>query len=408
MNSSQIKWSTLSQIKSILVKKWNSGIFLREYIEPSDLFPFRIPLRGPGSGDLSSQFDLARSWVQQFLNIDTKQLFEIEWKQVNNRILGQNQLPVAVIFHSRENLLRYINKESDFKKFIQSSQDILNVFPELKEWVLKHPFALIENSFDVNRLIRITKWMKATPRPGIYIRQLSLPDIDTKFIEKHKKLLTEWFDIILDSSVIDETATGVKGFERRYGFLEKPVQIRFRILDKSCYIKGLSDLTIRADEFCSLNPDIDTIFVTENDINGLAFPMVRRSIILFGRGYGFEYLENAHWLHNKRILYWGDIDTHGFVILSQFRKLFPSVKSFLMDRDTLLAYRQYWVKEEKPSEAMPENLTSEEYSLYNCLRSNLFGESVRLEQEFIPFDRICKLCDEILNINSAVEVNADT
>jgi hypothetical protein len=79
-----------------------------------------------------------------------------------------------------------------------------------------------------------------------------------------------------------------------------------------------------------------------------------------------------------------------------------------MDRDTLLAYRQYWVKEEKPSEAMPENLTSEEYSLYNCLRSNLFGESVRLEQEFIPFDRICKLCDEILNINSAVEVNADT
>ena len=127
MNSSQIKWSTLSQIKSILVKKWNSGIFLREYIEPSDLFLSEFP-RGPGSGDLSSQFDLARSWVQQFLNIDTKQLFEIEWKQVNNRILGKNQLPVAVIFHSRENLLRYINKESDFKKLGYNLHKIYSMF----------------------------------------------------------------------------------------------------------------------------------------------------------------------------------------------------------------------------------------------------------------------------------------
>ncbi|NLE01812.1 MAG: hypothetical protein GX640_18255, partial [Fibrobacter sp.] len=368
MNISQVNWSTLSHIKSIVSKKWNSGIFLKEFLEPSDLFPFRIPLRGPGPNDLSSQFDLARSWVQQFLNTDTKQLFEIEWQQVNNRVLGQNQLPVAVIFNSRENLFRYINKESDFKLFTRASQKILNIFPELKEWIVKHPFALIENSSDINRLIRITEWMKITPRPGIYIRQLSLPDIDTKFIEKHKKLLAEWFDIILDSSFVDETATGIRGFERRFGFLEKPVQIRFRILDKNCFINGLSDLTIRADEFCTLNPDIDTVFVTENDINGLAFPMVRRSIILFGRGYGFEYLQNANWLQNKKILYWGDIDTHGFVILSQFRKLFPSVQSFLMDRDTLLAYSQYWVKEEKPSEAIPKNLTNEEYSLYNALR----------------------------------------
>jgi len=388
MNSSQIKWSSFSQIKSLLLKKWSNGIFLREYIEPSDLFPFRIPLRYPGPGDLSSQFDLVRSWVQQFLNTDAKQLFEIEWQQINNRILGQNQLPVAVIFHSMENLLRYINKESDFKRFARSSQDILNAFPQLKEWISKHPFTLIENSLNISRLIKITEWMKTNPRPGIYIRQLSLPDIDTKFIEKHKKLLTEWFDIILDSSVIDQTATGVKGFESRFGFLEKPVQIRFRILDKNCYINGLSDLTIRADEFCNLNLDIDTVFVTENDINGLAFPMVRRSIILFGRGYGFEHLQSANWLHKKRLLYWGDIDTHGFVILSQFRKLFPSVKSFLMDRETLLTYKQYWVEEKNPSETIPDNLTEEEYGLYNDLKSNVLGEGVRLEQEFIPFDYV--------------------
>jgi hypothetical protein len=396
MNIPQEKWTTLTQIKITLVKKWDSGIFLRNVIESSDLFPFRIPLRGPAPRELSSQFDLARAWVQQFRNDDNSiQLFRVERQEINNRILGTNWLPVAVVFDTNENLLRYINRWSEYKLFTKYAQEILEVLPELKEWILKHPLTLLEHASEVKRLVRIAAWMKATPRPAIYIRQISLPDIDTKFIETHKKLLTEWFDIILDPSIVDNNATGVRGFEQRYGFLEKPVQVRFRILDKKCYIQGLSDLALRADEFCALNLDIDTVFVTENDINGLAFPTVDRSMIIFGRGYGFEYLQNAHWLHDKEILYWGDIDTHGFAILSQFRKLFPSVKSFLMDRDTLLTYRQYWVKELTPSTATLDNLTEEETSLYNDLKSNALGESVRLEQEFIQFDYVKRQLVEI-------------
>jgi hypothetical protein len=388
MSSSQEKWSTLSQVKLTLAKKWNSGLFLRDFIESVNHFPFRIPLSGPGPNDMSKLYDPAREWVRHFLNADKTPLFRLEWQQVNNRILGQNRLPVAVVFDSRENLLRYINKGPDFKLFTESVGQVLAVFPELKEWIFKHPFTLIDCSSEIKRLIRVAEWMKTTPRPGIYLRQLSLPDIDTKFIETHKKLLAEWFDILLDPTVIDLTATGVKGFERRFGFLEKPVQIRFRILDRSRYVNGLSDLTVRADEFCRLNLYIETVFVTENDVSGLAFPMVDKSIIIFGRGYGFEYLQSANWLKNKAILYWGDIDTHGFSILSQFRKLFPSVKSFLMDRETLFAYKKYWVKEETPSEAILDNLTEEENALYIDLRSRTFGESVRLEQEFIPFDYV--------------------
>ncbi len=388
MTNANTKWTTLSQVKSSLLKKWDRGLFLRDFLESENLFPFKVPLRVPGAGELSKLYERARDWVQQFVDADKTQLFQIEWQDVNNRILGQNLLPVAVVFDSKENLLRYINKGSEFKLFTQSVWEVLAVFPELKDWILKQPFALIEHSSDLKRLLKITAWMKAAPKPGIYLRQLSLPDIDTKFIEQHKKLLTEWFDSTLDPSVIDQTATGAKGFERRFGFREKPILIRFRILDSRKYISGLSELTLRADEFCSLNLDIDTVFVTENDINGLAFPIVENAIILFGRGYGFDHLQNAHWLKNKKILYWGDIDTHGFAILSQFRKHFPSVQSFLMNRDTLLSFRQCWVRELTPSVAHLKNLTEEEHTLYNDLRENVLGESVRMEQEFIPFDYV--------------------
>jgi hypothetical protein len=396
MNDAHTKWTTLSRVKSSLLKKWDRGLFLQDFIESGNLFPYRVPLRVPGASDLSRLYESARDWVQQFVNVDKTQLFRVEWQEINNRILGQNQLPVAIVFDSKENLLRYINKGSDYKQFTQSVQEILAAFPELKVWILNQPFALIEHSSDLKRLLSIAEWMKTTPKPNIYLRQLSLPDIDTKFIEQHKKLLTEWFDIILDLSVIDLTATGAKGFERRFGFREKPILIRFRLLDSRKYISGLSELTLRADEFCSLNLDIDTVFVTENDINGLAFPMVENAIILFGRGYGFDHLQDAHWLRNKKILYWGDIDTHGFTILNLFRKLFPSARSILMDRATLMLHRKCWVQELTPSVANLKNLTEEEHALYNDLRENVMGESVRLEQEFIPFDYVEGFLDRII------------
>jgi hypothetical protein len=107
------------------------------------------------------------------------------------------------------------------------------------------------------------------------------------------------------------------------------------------------DVTLDAASFARLNPDVQRIFVTENEINFLAFPPVKNSMVVFGAGYGFEMLANASWLSHRRIHYWGDIDTHGFAILDQLRSQFEHVESFLMNRETLLAFASQWDWEEK-------------------------------------------------------------
>ena len=38
------------------------------------------------------------------------------------------------------------------------------------------------------------------------------------------------------------------------------------------------------------------------------------------------------------LVYWGDLDTHGFAILNRLRECFPHARSMLMDRATLLAH----------------------------------------------------------------------
>ena len=83
--------------------------------------------------------------------------------------------------------------------------------------------------------------------------------------------------------------------------------------------------------------------------------------------------------------YWGDIDTYGFHILDRLRALFPSVQSFLMDRQTLLEHRSLWVQESNPYRAELSRLVSSEQALYDDLRHNRLGDRVRLEQERISY-----------------------
>jgi hypothetical protein len=114
-------------------------------------------------------------------------------------------------------------------------------------------------------------------------------------------------------------------------------------------------------------------------------------MVIFGAGYGFELIAETAWLHNCTMQYWGDIDTHGFAILDQLRTLFPAAKSFLMDRDTLLAHKLHWGAEPQPNRGELSRLTPEEQLLYDDLRFDRLAVQLRLEQERIGFEWVEKM-----------------
>jgi len=93
----------------------------------------------------------------------------------------------------------------------------------------------------------------------------------------------------------------------------------------------------------------------------------------------------AHWLGEREIYYWSDLDTHGFAMLDRLRASIPRTRSLLMDRKTLLAHRPLWTTEPAPHVAPLDRLTIEEATLYADLRYDRLGRSVRLEQERISF-----------------------
>ena len=130
-------------------------------------------------------------------------------------------------------------------------------------------------------------------------------------------------------------------------------------------------------------------------MNGYTFPHAEDSLILFGMGYGvLEMAESAPWLADKEIYYWGDLDHDGFNILSNLRKVLPEMKihSFLMDKETLLAYVDPKVKDTGNTTAIPDYLTVSEKMAWKLIHDNGW----RLEQERIPHEEVERAVESLL------------
>lgn len=382
------RWTDIGGIQARMKREWDSGRLLSVHGKRKTPFPFRLPLRHPTPIELGRQFAEAGDWCNELIlhsKAGKGKYYRLETHEVNHRQLGKNRVPVAAVFENETDALLFIRKKTEADTFLERYRQTIELFPELSEWLDKKPLLVLDNAEAWPKLLSVIKWIKENPAPNIFIRQLEIAGVDTKFIERYKKLLGELLDIVLPPDDVREKAKGAAGFETRYGFLAKPPQIRFRLLDPLLFIQGLSDLQLTAAEFSSLYIHAETIFITENDINGLAFPNYKNSMVIFGLGYGLEVLAKAAWLKDRKIFYWGDIDTHGFAMLNQVRHYFPHARSFLMDRSTLMVHRPLWGKETVPVNRELTRLNSDEKALYDDLRYNRIAEALRMEQERVSY-----------------------
>jgi len=394
---SERSWTTPAEIDAEMRRRWLRGDLLRAELGEG-AYPLVLPLRRPAASEVSERFGEVRDWIRSLERGSTAGRgygYEILWEEVRHRIVGKNRIPQRVTVATNDDALRLAGRSAEAASFLRSATRTLARFPDLRAWIARKPLVLVEHADAWERLLDLLDWFRTHPQPYIYLRQIDVPNVDTKFVESRKALLAELLDLVLPEAAYDRTASGTRAFERRYGLLAKPTLLRFRVLDARLHVGRFSDISVPLDEFARTPLDVDRVFVTENEANGLAFPAYPRSLVIFGLGYGVQMLERAAWLASKQLIYWGDIDTHGFAILDRLRGHFPQTVSLLMDRRTLHAHREFWTHEARPHAPPLERLTPEERSLYDDLRDDRLGHGVRLEQERIPFSRLARAVEDL-------------
>ncbi|MFH5823718.1 Wadjet anti-phage system protein JetD domain-containing protein [Georgenia sp. AZ-5] len=320
--------------------------------------PLHAPTEAAALADQAGAVAWVRSWREAGVP-------GVRWARRRWASVGAQDVPERVRLEDPALVAELAGRARHWRDLSGRVAALLEEWPAVEAVVRRHARAVAAlPGADFARLQEVLRWLVAHPRSGRYIRQLPVRGVDTKWVERHRGLVAGLFGALTGSDDL--------------GLARPPELVRVRFLDAALAPGGLVDVSAPIEQLDALPVRPRTVFVFENLESVVAMPAVPGAVVVHGGGYAVDRLARIGWVSEGRVLYWGDLDSHGFAILDQLRTSCPQAESVLMDLETLEAHRDLWVPEPAPSRAALTRLTPEEAEVLARLRAE--GD-VRLEQE---------------------------
>lgn len=346
--------------------------------------PLVLSLQAPSEKDALADFDAVSSWARRWLEYAGPG--SVRTVQRSWRSLASQRIPTHLEFGSAEDVATFVGRIRTWRGAVDRLRALAADWPGLRRLDRASFTKLVDiSAADWERTRAFLVWVDAHPTSGLLPRQLPIPGLDTKWFEGHRALC-----LGLRRATVAEgpaaSAFEADGFGLRS--LEPPIVLR--VLDESLrqLVGGLGDFSAPPEVLARLSWWPSVVIVCENLQCAYSFGDVPGAVLIAKQGFAVDVLSRLPWLAGTRILYWGDLDTHGFAILNRFRSYFPHAESMLMDEATLLANRDLWAVEPVPSAQPMPLLTDAERLVVADLQSGRHGTGVRLEQERIPWTSV--------------------
>lgn len=393
-------------IELLKKREWDNSKKLRANLIGEQEYPVKYSIKQVTPNELSGNF---RQFIQYLESWKESALHPfIDYQPKIYKIYGSHYIPKYVIFDNYVQILSLL--ESEERKNYQKLKD---AFSQLIEHVSKKPafiHALSKHHswlteatmYEIDSLITCLNHLKAGCGQGNYIRQLNLPNVDTKYVQKNDRILTALLD-----SLYQQEITGVGSLER---WLEcKPLPSHFIMVRPLCpkvqaELGGLELLQIDHEMLSRYSLPGKIIIIVENVTSGLALPNIENAIAIAGAGGNISFLKNPIF-KEKRVVYWGDIDAKGLAILSDARKLLDSIIPTMMSKEELEHFPDQIVEDTTEAPPQPVNLTPSEFLLYDYLSQDSDTSRLRLEQEKLSMSYIQ---NKIASITPLTEFNIQT
>ncbi|MGB5834997.1 MAG: Wadjet anti-phage system protein JetD domain-containing protein, partial [Thiohalocapsa sp.] len=347
------------------------------WLDGDGSWPLQLLLGVPTERETARDLAAVRAWIEQWQQ--SQQPGELIWTQRQWPGLGRQRLPERLLLPDPAAVAGWAGEQSAWDMASQRAKH-LRTDLEREDLSLGRHFDWLASTTetDFGRLLSVLRWFADHPASGLYLRQLPIPGVDTKWIATHRARV---LDLLRQLQGRDGDLQALAGLRR------EPDLLRLRILDPALRpaVAGLSDLSAPIEEIAALPLQPEHILIVENLQTGLAMDDLPGSVCFMARGYAIEAFTEILWLRARPCHYWGDLDTHGFTILNRLRHHLPDVGSVLMNSDTLLAHATLWKQEDKQATGTLDRLTDTEQGVYQGLLSNQWGDRVRLEQERIDW-----------------------
>ena len=348
-------------------------------------WPLTIALGTPTETIALRSPEAVRAWVGAWR--DWRGEGELHWSSPRWRVLGTQRLPDKLVLGNAREIAAWVGELERWDRAVARQGALIRRWPQLAGR-LGSLFAVLADYADADfqRLADVLDWVDRNPASGLYLRQLPIAGLDTKWVESRRQALATLLTCLRD---IDSNGGD---FYTLCGLRRLPVQMRLRILDPAlrALTRGLGDFIAPVDQIAALDLPASRVLVVENLQSGLALPDMPGTVAVIGLGYSVDLLGHIPWLRELESIYWGDLDTHGFAILNRARMYLPRLMSLMMDEKTMTRFSSLWSTEisQHPGTGLGL-LTDDEQAVFLALKDNRWGQNLRLEQERIAWPYVC-------------------
>lgn len=248
------------------------------------------------------------------------------------------------------------------------------------------------DDYDFATLLAAVNWFRAHPRSGLTVRSVPVPGMHTKWLARHRSMLLACLGTATDtgqptqlaeeSDPVDIPAADLDAL----GLRPLPPEISVVLADSflRAAVGGLRQITAPVDELAGLQIHPDAVLIVENKEPALAWSDMTGLAIIHSLGNHLDVLSLLPWICPDSCWYWGDLDRHGFTLLSRARTMIPQLESLLMTPGDIETYRPLGVEEKLDRYDQPDStLTPPEARALAALQLT-GGKYLRTEQERIP------------------------
>ncbi|HSI49163.1 MAG TPA: Wadjet anti-phage system protein JetD domain-containing protein [Ideonella sp.] len=376
------KLLSTEEARSFLTKRYDNQ--KQNWLVGDGAWPLLLNLGVPTENDVAADPAGVRAWAESWSQ--WKAAGTVTWEERQFARLGGQRLPAGLVLADAGEVAVVAAQSRRWETASSRYARLVAKWPVLrKSTAITGRFSALESYAepDFERLFSLLAWLDANPSSNLYLRQLPVEGLDTKWIEQRTAVVASLLRVI-------RGAQDDAGFFELCGLAKPPHRVRVRLLCPGLrrLVGGLRDIEAPVGDLAALPIAPTSIVIVENQETGLALPDMAGAVAIMRLGNAVIALDALPWLRGaKAMVYWGDIDTHGFAILDRARRVLPELRSVLMDEGTLLAHRQLWAQEPTQCPNVPlETLVQPERAVYEGLRANAWGQKVRLEQERIVWD----------------------
>ena len=350
---------------------------MREWAASPDIVPvLDIPLKPPTERAVLADVDATVRWIDSWRSAESSLPVTVTWGHKQWARVGAQAIPERARVEGAEQLALVAGAPTEWEVMRSRCAELRAALVPLSSSTASVVAALQSHAgtiaalpaWDFNVLAGVVRWLAENPVSGRRVRELPIRGIDTKWLGRHRSLVEDMVRAVTGRDTLGLTAA--------------PRMVRVRALDTSLSIGGLDDVTARVAQLASLPLHPGVVLITENLETLLALPQLPGVVAIHGSGYAVDRIAELPWATSSRVLYWGDLDSHGFAILNRARAAGLDLESVLMDAATLDMHRDLWVREPQPFVGELARLSPGETAAFAMLAAEAYP---RLEQERIPW-----------------------